>query len=104
MASEQIADRRHMLELFTACKEKCSHMRDVEFSELIDECISLWTNMLLAEAEEMERVRWRPVSCPSTRHPCSASPAVRVRSSGQIASSSSTSCQSCCMRRRQASR
>jgi hypothetical protein len=46
MATEAIADRRKLFELFTAVKMRALQDNDKKAAQATDECIALWSNMV----------------------------------------------------------
>lgn len=46
MATEVIADRRKLFELFTALKMRALKDNDHRAAQTTDECIALWSNMV----------------------------------------------------------
>ena len=55
MATESIADRRAMFELFTTAKNRANHRDDKALAALIDKAIILWTKMLDEDADHDRR-------------------------------------------------
>lgn len=50
MATNSIADRRALFEIFTTAKNRANHRDDKATAALIDKAIILWTKMLDEEA------------------------------------------------------
>jgi hypothetical protein len=67
MATEAIADRRALFELFTESKNRALAHGDRTLSLLLDSCIDLWTKMYQADAEHdkavMKKVQALQVCC-----------------------------------------
>lgn len=55
IATERIADRRRMFELFTLIKARGSELQDAKIPSTVDKCISTWTNMLVADAYHQQK-------------------------------------------------
>jgi hypothetical protein len=55
IATERIADRRRMFELFTLIKARGSELQDDKIPSTVDKCISTWTNMLVADAYHQQK-------------------------------------------------
>ena len=55
MATERIADRRRIFELFTLIKDRATQLDDDKIPLTVDKCISLWTNMLVSDAYYQEK-------------------------------------------------
>ena len=51
MATSVIADKMRLFELFTAIKDRAIKSKDDEAWNRCDECIQLWTKMVVADAE-----------------------------------------------------
>ncbi len=49
MDTEDIADRRQLFELLTLIKDYATHAESSEQSQLIDEAITVWTKMMIAD-------------------------------------------------------
>ena len=50
MATGELADKKKMFELFTAVKDHAVKIQDRDVASIVDESITLWTNMLEADA------------------------------------------------------
>ncbi|EKX36879.1 hypothetical protein GUITHDRAFT_116901 [Guillardia theta CCMP2712] len=50
MATGELADKKKMFELFTAVKDHAVKSQDRDVASIVDESITLWTNMLEADA------------------------------------------------------
>ena len=50
IATERIADRRRLFELFTLMKDRATQLQDNKIPSTVDKCISIWTNMLVADS------------------------------------------------------
>jgi hypothetical protein len=59
IATERIADRRRMFELFTLIKARGSELQDDKIPSTVDKCISTWTNMLVADAYHQQKATKR---------------------------------------------
>ena len=65
MATEAIADRRAMFELFTTAKNRANHHDDKTTAALIDKAIILWTKMLDEDAEHDRKIADNVISMQS---------------------------------------
>mmetsp|Transcript_10713 Transcript_10713/g.30130 ORF Transcript_10713/g.30130 Transcript_10713/m.30130 type:complete len:364 (-) Transcript_10713:94-1185(-) len=59
MAISEIADRRHLFELFTFLETRAAHYDDEDGSAAVTETIELWTRMCKVEAERQKAVMMR---------------------------------------------
>lgn len=56
MASEIIADRANLFEIFTKIKGRSGFHNDVELATLVDDCVDLWTKMFIADQEHDNKI------------------------------------------------
>lgn len=57
MASEVIADRRRMFELFTSIKDRAVQVHDLVIPSIVDKCIQLWASMLESDMDRQDMTR-----------------------------------------------
>ena len=57
MAVALIAPKLQMFQKFTDCKEKAMELKDQGMLKLVEECISTWTEMTIADGEREEKIK-----------------------------------------------